>query len=373
MKLAYNFSIILLMAAIPCAYAGEVLPQRADFTKTIKKEYEVGSNATVHINNKYGKVDVKTWDKNRVKIDVRIVVKAATEADAQKVFERINVQFSNTGNYVKAETMIEPQSRKWWDTGGGNKNDYSINYEVFAPASISLELYNKYGDVYAAAIKGKATIDVKYGNFKLDGLSETSNITLAYGNGKLTKAGKLVTDVSYARLNVTEANEMDVNSKYSTITIDKLEALRSLSKYDTYKLGDIELFRNTGKYDNIEVQQTGAMTVSSKYTNVHVAKAAKTLEMNMEYGGVTILQLNKGFSDVNLSGKYTDFKLVVEDGATYRVDALSDYAGIKYPSAMTVTLERKEKSSYEVKGHVGGQQPAAVIKARLSYGGLKVQ
>ncbi len=372
MKSAYSLSILFLMAALPCAYAGEGIRERVDFTKTIKKEYEVGSNATVHVNNKYGKVDIKTWDKNRVKIDVRILVRAATEAEAQKVFDRINVQFSNTGSFVKAETTIEPQSKKWWD-GSSSKNDYSINYDVYAPASISLELFNKYGDVYAAAITGKGTIDVKYGNFKLDGLNEASNITLAYGNGKLTKAGKVVTDVSYGRLNVTEANEMDVNSKYSTLTLDKVDELRSMSKYDTYKLGSVQDFRNIGKYDNIEVQNTGHMVVSSKYTNVHVEKATKALEMNMEYGGVTVTQLNKGFSDVNLSGKYTDFKVMVENGAVYRIDALTDYAGVRYPAGMTVTHEKKDKSNYEIQGHVGQQGAPAVIKARLSYGGLKVQ
>lgn len=372
MKLAYNFSILFLLAGISCAYAGAGLGVRTDFTKTIKKEYEVSSNATVHINNRYGKVDVKTWDKNRVKIDVRIIVRANTEADAQKVFDRIKVLFSNTSNFVKAETTIEPQNRKWWDSGP-SKNDYSINYEVFAPANVNLELYNKYGDVYAAAIKGKGTIDVKYGNFKLDGLVEASNITLAYGNGKLTKGGKLVTDVSYGRLNVTEADEMDINSKYSTITLDKVEAVRSMSKYDTYKLGSIQNFRNIGKYDNIEIQNAGKMVVSSKYTNVHVEKATNMLEMNMEYGGVSVMQLDKGFSDVNLSGKYTDFKLVVENGAVYRIDANADYAGVRYPAGMTVTHEKKDKSYYEVQGHVGQQGAPAVIKVRLSYGGLKVQ
>ncbi len=372
MKLAYNLSIILFMAAIPGAFAGNALAERVDFTKTIKKEYEVSSNATVHINNKYGKVDVKTWDKNRVKIDVRILVRANTEADAQKVFDRINVQFSNTGNFVKAETTIEPLSRKWWDSST-QKNDYSINYEVFVPSTVSLELYNKYGDVYAAAIKGKGTIDVKYGNFKLDGLNETSNITLAYGNGKLTKAGNIVTDVSYGRLNVTEANEIDINSKYSTLTLDKVDELRSTSKYDTYKVGSVADFRNTGKYDNIEVQSTAHMVVTSKYTNVHVEKVSKVLEMNMEYGGVSIIQLDKGFSDVNLSGKYTDFKVVVENGAVYQIDALADYAGVRYPAGMKVTYEKKEKSNYEIKGHVGQQGAPAVIKARITYGGLKVQ
>ena len=44
-------------------------------SKTISKKFNVNSNATVYIKNKYGNVNVTTWDKNTVEIDVKITVK----------------------------------------------------------------------------------------------------------------------------------------------------------------------------------------------------------------------------------------------------------------------------------------------------------
>ncbi|MBK7338549.1 MAG: hypothetical protein IPJ00_21495 [Saprospirales bacterium] len=34
-----------------------------EFNKTITKEYDISANGTTYLSNKYGKVDVKTWEK----------------------------------------------------------------------------------------------------------------------------------------------------------------------------------------------------------------------------------------------------------------------------------------------------------------------
>lgn len=50
-------------------------PAKQVFTKNIKKEFSVSANGTCEISNMYGIVELKTWDKNRVKVDVLISIK----------------------------------------------------------------------------------------------------------------------------------------------------------------------------------------------------------------------------------------------------------------------------------------------------------
>ncbi len=375
MKLVYKFGLAFLLFALLGLTAQAADGERREFTKVIKKEFDITANGTTAIVNKYGKVDVKTWDRNRVKIDVTIVVNAANEAAAQKVFDRINVNFLNKSNYVKAETVIEPISTSWWSsvTTGTTRTDYSINYEVYLPATNNLEVYNRYGDSYVAPMDGAVTMDIRYGNFKMQGVNNSSKISLAYGNGTLVTARNVNSDVSYGKLIIGEMRDGEFLSKYSNLKIDKAENIRCSSKYDNYEVALVREFRNDGKYDNFRLLQADNVLVNAQYTQVNVSKLQNLLDLNLKYGGATIGIVSKDFSSINLLGSYTDFKLALEVGTSFNMEASGNYAGISYPANMTVTSEQNKGTSHEVKGHFGRQDTRSAITARLNYGALKVK
>jgi len=369
MKLLYNLGLSLVLLAV--ATSGLQAAKRQEFTKTIKKEFDITADGTTHISNKYGRVDVKTWDRSRVKIEVTIVVRSNSESNAQKVFDRINIEFNNSSNYVKAETSIEPRKKDWWDWGN-DKSDYAINYTVLVPETNQLEVFNKYGDVYIAEMQGRTNIGVKYGNFKLDGLNEASSIDLAYGKGTVIKAQDANVLVRYARLAIEEAQNLEVKSKYSKLAFNSANEIRAMSKYDTYDIDRVKDFKNSGKYDNIEIKQAENVTVNSKYSDIMINNVNASLDFDLEYGGAQIGKIAKNFSVVNIVGRYTDFKLQLEAGTNCRFDASADYAGIRYPSALNVTYEKDKGTFHEVQGYIGSENGQQLIKARIVYGGLKV-
>jgi hypothetical protein len=376
MKLVYKWSLVLLLLVYVSSVVRADDKERREFSKVIKKEFDINRNGTTALHNKYGKIDVKTWDKNRVKVDVTITVNAPSEAAAQKVFDRIKINFSNSDSYVKAETSIEAQKNNWWGdwNSGSNRSDYSINYEVYMPPSNNLELSNKYGDTYVAPIEGIASVDIKYGNIKMQGVKNNAKITLGYGNGSIVNAYNVTADISYSN-NMTfgDVRDVEVTSKYSKLKFDKVANIRSNSKYDNYEIVSVRELRNDGKYDNFRVGSAENVVLITKYSQLNVDNLKNLLDANMEYGGCSIGLLSKEFSNVNLVGKYTDFKLMIEDGANFKMDATSNYAGITYPSAMNVSYEKEKGSSHEVKGHIGKQDARSSIIARVNYGALKVR
>ena len=48
-----------------------------ELKKSYSKEFPVTHNSTVELSNKYGKIDIKTWNKPSVKVDVMVIVKAS--------------------------------------------------------------------------------------------------------------------------------------------------------------------------------------------------------------------------------------------------------------------------------------------------------
>ncbi len=85
-------------------------------TKTIKKEFDVNADALLTIKNKYGNVDVISWDQNRVEIEVTITVSGNDESKVIDRLSKINVNFENSRSAVSAKTSIENSSKGWYNS-----------------------------------------------------------------------------------------------------------------------------------------------------------------------------------------------------------------------------------------------------------------
>jgi hypothetical protein len=346
-----------------------------DFTKTVKKEFPLNSNGMVNIVNKYGKVDVKTWDKNRAKVDVTIVVKASSESQAEPVFDRIRIEFANDDSYVKAETVIESGRNNWrdWAPWMEEKTEFQINYQVYMPASASIDLSNKYGDALVAPLNGKAKADIKYGNIRLEGANAGLSLVLDYGNGTVVKSGDVNVNVSYSKLTMNDVRNVNLTSKYSKLNLDNSGDLNAESKYDEMKLGKVNHLQCTSKYGSMTVGSANRVRATVQYTDISIERLKGDGDFDISYGGLRIDNVSKGFEKINLLGKHSDFKIGIENGASYTFDANASFAGIAYPDGLVVTYEQEKGSSHQVKGHVGGQNARGAIKASLNYGGLKVK
>lgn len=370
MKSAFKVPSLLLCALLLTAnvYAGG----GKEYTKTIKKEFPIVSNGLVNITNKYGKVAIKTWDRERVKIEVRIRVKASSEKKAQQAFDRISVNFSNGTDYVKAETEIGAQESSWWNWSGGNDSDFNIDYQIQVPKNLNLELSNKYGDIIVPSMDGWAKLWVKYGNFKVEEIKDDVQLDIAYGNGSLKKGQDVILEAKYSNLSIGQAEQLKVNSKHTNVSLEKGGDVSCTTKYDNYTIGEIAEFTNTGKYDNFEIAFADEVNVNTKYSHLRLKKVGAKLDLNMEYGDAIIGQVERGFTKITLDGRHTDFKLGMERGSAFQIDAAASYAGIRYPKDLTVTYEVEKGSKHQVKGHLGQGNTPKIVKARLSYGGLRI-
>lgn len=369
MTLAYKWIFALALIGLGLPAVADT-PARSEYTRTIKKEFGIAPNGTTAISNKYGKVDIKTWDRERVKIAVTIVVNARSEDDAQDVFDRIQVDFSNASDYVKAETNIEPRKSRWFSWNDNSKSDYRINYEVYLPKTNNLEIEHRYGDLYVSAISGKVNMDVKYVNFKLEELGDDSRVSFSYGNGAINRARDLIMAIGYGKLNLEEAMDLNMETKYSEVRVGKADDVNCETKYDTYAFEVVRDFRNTGKYDNFSIGRADNVELQSKYTQFDAGYINQNIDLDMEYGGA-VFALTNNFTECQINGRYTDFALTVPENAEYQLDAATTYAGIRYPRELNVQFEKEQSSSHELRGSVGNGR--SKILARLTYGSLKVR
>ncbi len=369
------------VSLVLCFFLGQTFAALAsgpmqEFSKTINREFGTSADGTTALYNKYGSVNVKTWQNNSVKIDVTIVVSAKNQRNAEETFKNINVNFTNAWGYVKAETMIAEDMNygvgNWWPSKTCG-DDFKINYEVWMPISNQLDLKNKYGNAWVAALKGKLIADIKYGELRTEAISNDADLNLGYGKAWLARVNNLYGQSSYSELNVTEANDIQLDTKYSETKIDKANNLRITSKYDDFNLGNVEELRLQTKYANLRSNSVRSAFITAQYSDMGFASVRDGMDADMCYGTLDIDALSRNFSNVNVVGKYTGVTVAVERGAVYRFDAEVNYAEAHVPNAATVKSRSDSGQRETMKGYLGNEGAKGLVKARLTYGDFVIK
>ena len=347
---------------------------KKEFVKSIKKEYAISADGEILIDNKHGKVDILTWDKNRVKVDVKITVYTSSQSGATRVFNKIKLDFDNTTTSVSAITNIIESSNWWTDwLWASSKDKFSIDYEVYLPKTSNLKLRNRHGNVTLAALKGPVDLDLAYCNLEVAEIEEDFSLKFAYGNSNVMGTNNATLNIKCGKLKLNKARDVELVSSYSKIEIEKADDINCSSLHDTYLIGEVREFRNQGKYDNITIAYAKKVKSTSVYTEINIEKIASSVDLDLKHGQANIVMVSKDFSELILKGSYADYKIAVEDGANYKLDASSNNAGIRFPKKMKVVYENDKNNNYAIEGYVGKQAHSkAVIKAKVSNGGLKV-
>jgi hypothetical protein len=345
-----------------------------EFTKNFDKTFTVGKNEVVILANKYGKIEVKTGSTNQVIVNVRVRVNANSQEEAQKMFDRINIAFSNGPEYVKTETIIESQNNSgWnWNWGKSRNSDFAIDYDVTMPVNNRLDLSNKYGSSHIAALNAAVNIEHKYGDFKLDGAT-AAVIELAYGGGQLGTISALSANVSYGKLTSPNVNAMKMKSKYSQLKFGKMQMAEIQTAYDDYQIDDVETLKIDGKYGDMNVGTVKDLTMVTNYTDIKIDKIEGNADLQTNYGDVKIGAVKSGFGTINIKGNYTDFSIGMDPSVSYLLDAAGSYAGIKHPVAIKTTMDSETGSRREIIGTVGNPSSKSVLKVRLTYGDLRIR
>ncbi len=356
----------LLVQSVP-AWAERPLQE---FTKTINREFTTNANGMTALYDKYGTVNVKTWTNNSVKIDINIVVNANNQHDADQMFDRIQVNFTNTFGYVKAETMIGEEKSNWWPKGG-NGQDFKVNYDVWMPIGNQLDLKNRYGNSIVADLNGKLTAEIKYGDLRTEAIGNDADLNIGYGKAYMTKVNNLTGQVSYGGISVAEANEVQLDSKYSEVKVDKAATLRITSKYDDFNFGTVDDLRLQTKYANVRLESARLTYVTAQYTDVKINNLVEIADADLTYGSLKIANLGKNFTSVNVLGKYTDVQLTMEKGTAARFDVQTDYAEAHLP--VNIIMRSRAKSGNHESLEGGDANARGLVKVRLSYGSLLVK
>lgn len=339
-----NYKIITILLIFITGVAGA----QEDYRKKYHEQYDVEKGDLFEISNRFGDIKIENTNANSITIDAEVVVKSKSEDKAKRIMEKISINISKNGNVIKAETDMEDIST--------SKSSFEINYTVLMPASLNINLQNKYGNVTINELHGKSNLAVKYGslnvNKMLDGKEKPlSTIELGYcERSKINELNWAKVAIKYSKLELETGKAIAVSSKYSKLRIGNFSSLVAESGYDDYKIGSINNLKMDAKYSNIEV---GELT--------------KKLKVENKYGNIDVAKIPNGFESINIVSKYAKIDLGIATDANYKLDAKSSYADIKYNN-LNIQQRIRESQSMEIRGYSGAENTNATVTIVTEYG-----
>ncbi|NHF61240.1 hypothetical protein FK220_017945 [Flavobacteriaceae bacterium TP-CH-4] len=322
--------------------------------KTIKKEFNVNSDALLKVSNSYGNLNITSWNENRILIEVHIKTNGNNEEKVQKKLDQITVDFDGSNSMVSAKTVFN-KGKSSWGWGNNNKVNMQINYTIKLPVKNSVNLNNDYGSIALDRIDGHAKINCDYGRLDIGELrgrnnqlnfDYTSNSTIGYMN-----SGKISAD--YSGFTIEKAGDLIINADYTNSKVEEM--------------GNLEYSCDYGK---IEIDEVKNVNGNGDYISVRLGTIHGNTDITADYGSIKIAKLASDAGNVFIRTDYTGVKIGYDDGYNFDFEISTSYAGVSGKEDFEMNISNVKSTSKYYKGYRGSANSGNLITITSDYGGI---
>ena len=345
---------------------GSLSAQSDTDTRSYFKTVPIGKESSLEISNKYGNVYITSWDKDSASIRAEVKAYASNRSKLDRMFEGITIKITDSKYVIRATTEFTQNISMLFESFKGMTSKLisydsrvEINYYINIPDYLSLNIENKYGDVYMENNTGKFSVTVSNGSFKANSLGKGSSINLTFCDATINSVISGKVNASFSDIFIGNTEDIDVNSTSSKYNIRDAGLIRIESRRDKYFIDNIE---------NLEGD--------SYFTDFKMARIKTKLDLSTRYGSINADLVDKGFEIVNINSGYSDISLEFETGSSYNFDIRHINAFLVLPEK-NIKSEKKvlneEKKEYMTFGTIGKIQEYAKVKIDATRGNIYIK
>ncbi|PKB43802.1 DUF4097 and DUF4098 domain-containing protein YvlB [Cellulophaga sp. RHA19] len=352
--LHYKF-ITLLLLTIPILSIANNDKGKYIKEKTIKKEFSVNTNAFLKVNNKYGNLNITSWDQNRIEIEVHIKTSGNNEEKVQRKLDDITISFKGSSSNVSAKTNINKTSS--WGWGNSNNVNMQINYTIKLPVKNNIDLTNDYGSITLDRIDGHATINCDYGRLDIGELrGRNNNLNFDYtSKSEIDYINSAKIDADYSGFTITKAGNLDLNTDYTSASIIKMENLVYNSDYGSLSVSEAKNIEGNGDYISIKL-----------------GKINGNVSLNADYGSIKIAELTENAGNITINADYTGVKIGHNPNYNFKFELKSSYGGINGVDNCNINVKEVKNSQKYYKGSCGSENSNNFVNIATEYGSISI-
>lgn len=358
MKKFIPIASIILFFALPLwsyAHTGE-LKGKYTKEKTIKKEFEVNSNALMSIDNSYGNLNITSWNENRIMIEVRIKTNGNNEDKVQKKLDEISVDFESGRDMVSAKTIFNQNNTNWnWNWGGSNNVNMQIDYYIKVPVKNNVHLNNDYGSIILDRIDGHAKINCDYGRLEIGELRGRNNeLNFDYTSKSsigFMNSGSISAD--YSGFTIEKAGDLNIKADYTNSTVIKMDNLKYSSDYGSIDIGEANNVQGNGDY------------ITVKLGVIH-----GDLDIAADYGSLKIKELAADAGNVQIKSDYMGIDIGYNAQYHFDFEITAEYASVRGKENFEINVSTEKSNQKYYKGYYGKSNSGNKVSVSSEYGSI---
>ncbi len=298
----------MLLWFVPVVSQAQYTAERSK-TETVSTE----ENAELKLENKYGDINLSTWEESKMEFTFLFKVRKNDKYDAEELLERISPVVSNFGRYVSVRSEIEEKKagffgRLWSEISVDfDKSDIEIDINVKVPANTELEVINEFGDVVITDWSGKLRTKIKHGDLHVTEAFLDANLEHNYGKINLVSVKNAELDLRNVRFKADEIEDLRLVSHGSELDLKSVSFFDVNSNKDELRIEKIKRIKGEMKFGNafFEVIED-EIYLDLKVTDLRVSKVVNpspNIYLNEQNSEVDLNVTGIGFSlDANMEG-----------------------------------------------------------------------
>jgi hypothetical protein len=343
-------TVLILLVALP----GLVVAQSKK-EKRIAKTYDVSRSTEVLFENTFGLLQIETWDRNQVEVEIVVSVEMRNEKDAQKALDKIDIKIEDGSLSSRLAFTTQVASMN-----NSNGERFSIDYRIKMPGNLKLTANNKFGETVIGDYSGDLTLRNEYGHLRADRLTGDSEVEVKFGKGEVDymKGGEL--NVSYSDFRADRLDNTESSFSFSDVRIDQV--------------GSINL---KIKYGELVIDQIKSLKGSADFTSIRIDELSDELVLTGSYiSDLSVDRVMSGFSLIDVKNSFGETTLGFSNGTGADIEADFSFGELKYDKALGIKFSRLEEEGHNSKsyrGSFGNAKGKIRLRGNYASGRLKIE
>ncbi|PCJ97197.1 MAG: hypothetical protein COA50_06040 [Flavobacteriaceae bacterium] len=270
-KIAFLASFLLLCQTVPA---------QETVSRKVEKSYGLTNNGELLLNNKYGDITIKGWDRNSIKITVNIEVSHKKRENAKELLDRVAITTRVTDDLVRVTSDINDKNTSFFSRYFSkvnpfdlDKSNIKINYTIFLPSNAEMDITNKFGDVIISDWEGKLKANVEHGNIWINDALTNANISVRFGKLKTKSISYANITIKNGELDLEGSERLRINSSGTTMEIGTVASLELYSSKDEININNVTTIEGEIKFGKVHINTVGeAISLSTVVADLWVYK-----------------------------------------------------------------------------------------------------
>ena len=339
-----------------------------EFAYTEHYEKDVPPGSSIEIINRYGSVDVKPSDTDRITVDVAKTVVAKDQKDADELSNLLMYSIVEEGSRYR---IISNYNR---DQNNVRGRRFKTSLTIRVPKRSTLNVNNRFGAIDISGLTGDQQLQNSFGEVLLKNI--TGAVDVRTRNDRVVVEDITGAAVIHNEFSSVEARRiggrLEVQHRNGSVDLEDIKGDTKVSNafgsFDAKNIqGSLTVDTRNGSVRATHVE--GNATVENQFDSVELEDIKGAVAVDNRNGNVELRYLQPPKNNIRVDTKFAEVKVVLPASSAFSLDARTRWATVSSDFEGLARVDDRERGS--LTGQVGSGGPQ--IRIENQNGNIQIE